>query len=150
MPTCDSCGANLPDGITCEDDFHQFLYWEFQYPDLWPGHHLMVLCYHIQHPHLYSKEGLRGAHDLLRQFVATDITPQAMRQKIKKQVDSGNRQHKIRGTGTDQGHYPRIIPWPMHARDVVNGGYPHYVENVQAWAQAIYNTLLSEGLLLSV
>lgn len=149
MPICAVCGAALPDGTTCEDDFHQFLYWEFEHPDLGQVHHLMVLCYHIQHPHLYSEDGLRGAHELLRQFVATDISPHAIRQQIKEQVDSGNRQHTIRGTGTNQGRYPRTIPWTMHARDVVNGGYPHYIENVQTWAHAIYQNLLSEGILLS-
>ena len=67
--TCPACGANLPGGLTCEDCFHQMLFWENEESLLGEVHHLMVLCYHLQHPHLYSQEGLANAAGLLIDFV---------------------------------------------------------------------------------
>ena len=147
MPICDTCGAHLPDGITCEDDFLQFLYWEFENPELLPAHHLMVLCYHIQHPHLYSEEALKLAHQLLKQFVTTDITPEAMRERMKALVDSSKRQNKIRGTTNNHGRYPYLMPWTTHARDVVLAGPACYVGSIHAWAQSVFKTLVLENIL---
>ena len=55
---CSECGETLADGRTCADDFHQLLFWENERPELGEVHHLLVLCYHLQHPSLYSAEGL--------------------------------------------------------------------------------------------
>ncbi len=58
---CPDCGALLQPGESCRAYFDQMLYWETEEPSRWAVHHLMVLCYHLQHPHLYSPETLAGA-----------------------------------------------------------------------------------------
>lgn len=55
---CAACGALHFADATCQDDFYQMLYWESELMaesvDLMETHFLMVACYHLQHPHLYS------------------------------------------------------------------------------------------------
>ena len=52
LERCPECGAVLHDGETCEAYFHQMLFWEAENPANGEVHHLAVLCYHLQHPHL--------------------------------------------------------------------------------------------------
>src|SRR5262245_38185795 len=92
---CSECGSAWRDRQTCQDHFHQMLYWEFEYPDLGVVHHLMVLCYHLQHPSLYSPEGLRYSMQLLVDFVERGVSPQESRQRSRVIVDSANRKWKI-------------------------------------------------------
>jgi len=55
---CPQCGVPWTDGRTCRDDFDQMLYWENEVPENGAVHHLMVFCFHIQHPEKSSPEGL--------------------------------------------------------------------------------------------
>ncbi|HVU13156.1 MAG TPA: DUF5946 family protein [Phototrophicaceae bacterium] len=139
---CPECRADWSNGSTCEDDFHQFGYWELaDFEHLGVVHHLMVLSYHLQHPSLYSPEGLAGAKGLLVDFVARGMTPQQTRQRDRPKVDSGVRKYKITGTADAHGTYEYPVTWTMRAADVVAGGEAHYVENIRAWAQSIYAAL---------
>lgn len=144
--TCPECGADWSDGITCEDDFHQFGYWELaDIENLGVVHHLMVLSYHLQHPSLYSPDGLKFSAGLLVDFVARGVTPQQVRRRDRDKLDSGSRQFKIKGTPEAHGAYARPVAWTMHAQDVAKGGTAHYVQNVRAWAQSIYDALEASG-----
>jgi hypothetical protein len=143
---CPECGADWSEAITCEDDFHQFLYWEMgDMENLGVVHHLMVLSYHLQHPSLYSPDGLKFSMGLLVDFVARGVTPQDVRQRDRDKLDSGNRQFKIKATAEAHGSYAHPIEWTMRAQDVVAGGSEHYVENVRAWAQSIHDALKVSG-----
>ncbi len=104
-------------------------------------HHLMVLSYHLQHPSLYSPEGLTHAQNLLVDFVTRGVTPQQIRQRDREKVDSGKRTFKITGTPEAHGSYTHPVVWTLRACDVVAGGTERYVENVTAWAQSIYEAL---------
>ncbi len=56
---CPECETPWTNGHTCQGSFYQMLGWESERPSvLGEVHHLMVLCYHLQHPSLYSPEGL--------------------------------------------------------------------------------------------
>lgn len=70
---CPECGAAWVGQKMCQDDFHQMLFWEAENPAYGEVHHLMVLCYHLQHPSLYSPEGLTEARKLLAEFVEREI-----------------------------------------------------------------------------
>jgi hypothetical protein len=113
--SCPECGALWPEGTTCQDYFHQMLLWEAKNPALGEVHHLTVLCYHIQHPSLYSPEGLIFAHQLLVDFVEKGVTPQKVRQQQRSNVASNQRRWKVTGTPTAHGSYNRPLPWPMTA-----------------------------------
>jgi hypothetical protein len=143
MQNCPECGAPWDDGLTCADHYHQMLIWDYEHTDF-AVHHLMVLCYYLQHPSLYTPEGLEQAKGLLADFVARGQTPQEVRQQSRAQVDSSKRTWKIKGTATAYGSYPQPIPWTMTAADVVAGGVESYCEQVWQWAQTIYEMFQAE------
>ncbi len=138
---CPECGAAWADGQTCQEFFHQMLFWENEVPALGEVHHLMVLCYHLQHPSLYSTEGLRHARRLLAEFVEEGLTPQASRRRNRERVDSGQRKWSITARPGDKGRYERPPQWAMTAADVVGAGRAAYREQVVEWARSIHLAL---------
>lgn len=141
MPQCPECGAAQRENWTCEDDFHQMLFWENEHPALGEVHHLAVLCYHIQHPSLYAPEGLKNAIQLLTEFVEGGVTPQRVRRERCASVDSGNRTWKIKASENSHAIYPDPIQWRITAADVVAAGVDHYCDQVRRWAQFTCATL---------
>lgn len=141
---CPECGADWSGGLTCTDHFHMMLNWEFEYnmPDV---HHLMVLGYHLQHPSLYSPQTLKDSMLMLVDFLEGGVTPQMMRKKIGKAVDSGVRKHKITGTPDSHGEYAHPVRWTMTAADVTSGGVEHFYANVRLWASSILAALREAG-----
>jgi hypothetical protein len=138
---CPECGAELRAGRACVDDFHQLLAWESEFPPLGEVHHLMVLAYHLQHPSLYSPQGLAEARKLLDQFVGQGASPQDVRRRNRAKLNSSNRDWKITGRPGARGSYGRDMPWTMRAADVVAGGPEHYIDNVRTWALGIREVL---------
>lgn len=144
-PTCPECGADWSQA-TCEENFHQFLYWEqADIEHLGIVHHLMVLSYYLQHPSLYAPDGLAFAKGLLVGFVVRGITPQEVRQREAANLDSGKRAYKIKATPESHGAYQHPVTWTMRASDVVAGGAENYVANMRVWAQSIYDSLHRSG-----
>lgn len=142
---CSACGAEISVDHTCETDFHQFMFWEQEFPEVYIVHHLMVLGYYLQHPHLYSPQGLDGAKHQLEEFIEMDISPEAMRQKIRKSVDSGKRDFPITAREGQLGKWEHPFTWTMRACDVVAGGAENYIENIRKWARSIYDDLKASG-----
>ncbi len=135
---CAECGASWINGQTCEDHFHQLLYWEAENPTCGAEvHHLMVLCYHLQHPSRYSSEGLNEARRLLAEFVDHDLSPVEVRQRNRSRVDSSRRNWKIKGTAASHGSYAHAMEWKITAADIVAGGAENYCDNVRGWAQSV-------------
>lgn len=142
---CPECGAEWADGKTCQDDFNQMLAWEFGQPELWEAHHLTVLSYYLQHPSLYSAEGLNNGKWLLIEFVQNGLAPEEMRTRNRDKVDAGKRAWKLRATGDAHGAYANPVEWPITAAQVVTGGTSGYCDNVRAWAESVYAALESSG-----
>jgi hypothetical protein len=141
---CPACGADWTDGQTCIDHFHLMSAWELD-NQLYDVHHLMVLCYHLQHPGLYSPEGVALAKKLLVEFLEDGIDPQAMRRHIGGVVDSGKRSYRIKGTSGSQGKYANSVRWEMVAADVTRAGIKRYYDSVQRWADSILQVLHESG-----
>lgn len=142
---CPECGTSWRDGVTCQDHFHQMLYWESEDPARFGEvHHLMVLVYHLQHPSLYSPETLRGGMSMLESFL-NGTTPQQMRQQMRDKVDSGKRTWKVTGTPESHGAYEHPVQWTMTAADVIAAGRDNYCDSVRAWARAAYESLKAAG-----
>jgi hypothetical protein len=140
--TCPECGAAWDAGQTCETYFHQMLFWEAEEPAYGAEvHHLMVLCYYLQHPSLYTPDGLNGARRLLVEFVERGTSPVEVRQRNRDRVDSGKRNWKIKATATLHGSYDQPMAWSLTVADVVAGGSDKYCANVRAWAKSINETL---------
>ncbi|MCA9912049.1 MAG: hypothetical protein KC496_01815, partial [Anaerolineae bacterium] len=108
------------------------LAWEWQY-NLQEMHHLLVLCYHLQHPSLYSPEALEYAQWELAQFIEEGITPQQMLHEIRRTMQDT----KIKGTPEHHGKYAQPIAWEMFIGDVVAAGHTRYYASVQQWARSI-------------
>ncbi len=117
------------------------LYWEAEVPARGEVHHLMVLCYHLQHPSLYSPDGLRHALGLLQDFVAHGKAPAEVRRRQRQQVASDQRAWKITARPGAHGAYDRRIAWTMTAADVIAGGADAYCDNVRLWAASIYRAV---------
>lgn len=143
---CPECGASWRDDLTCQDHWYQALAWESEYPDkTLAAHHLLVLCYHLQHPHLYSPQGLEEAQRLLAAFVQEGMTPAEARRRQRDAVDSGRRAWKITGTPTSYGAYTHPIQWPMTMGDITSGDLDGYIARVQAWARSTLEALKTSG-----
>ena len=117
------------------------LYWENEVPALGQVHHLTVLCYHFQHPNLYSPQGLRYAVRLLRDFIEGDVTPQQARVRNRARVDSHRRAWKITAAPASYGGYLNPVHWKLTAADVIASGAENYCAAVQQWAQSIHSDL---------
>jgi hypothetical protein len=140
---CPDCQADLGENKSCESYFHQMLFWEHEDSANWRVHHLTVLCYHLQHPALYSPEGLEHGRHLLQQFVMEGLSPERVRQQQKYKVASGNRSWNIKGTADSHGRYNQPINWRMTAADVIARGIERYCESVELWAAVIYDQIES-------
>ena len=145
---CPECGTSWTAETTCETYFHQMLFWETENPANWAVHHLTVLCYHAQHSHLYSPDGLRYAQGLLVDFVERGLMPDQVRQQRRETVASGNRAWNISSRSAEAGRYPHPIAWTMTAADVVAAGSDAYIESVQHWAESVLMDLKASGNLM--
>jgi hypothetical protein len=145
IQTCPECAAAWQDGKTCQDDFYQMGYWELENPALQVVHHLMVLCYHLQHPSLYSPDGVKEGKRLLVDFLERGLTTEQVRERNRDRLDSGKRTFKIKGTPGSQGSYDHPVTWMMRAADVTAGGAAAYIGNVEAWARAVLVGLRESG-----
>ena len=142
---CPECGATWQAGGNCESQFHQMLYWEDENPRRGAVHHLTVLSYHLQHPTLYSPEGLEYGKQLLVDFLEGGGTPQQVHKRRQVEVDSGQRSWKIPGTPEAHGTYQHPVRWNITAQDVVKAGAEAYIQQVQEWARLILADLRSSG-----
>jgi Family of unknown function (DUF5946) len=61
------------------------LFWENENPGYGQVHHLMVLSYHLQHPSLYSPEGLSAAIHLLTDFWERGVPTEEVRKRNRRQ-----------------------------------------------------------------
>lgn len=134
---CPECGAPLAAGQTCRDHFDQMLFWESEDPSRWAAHHLMVLCYHLQHFSLYSAAGLAQARMLLADFLTRGRSPEEARRDNQALVNYGRREWTVTARPGDSGAYERPIAWTMTAADVVAGGAEAYVANVRRWSETV-------------
>lgn len=138
---CTECGAVLAEGTTCETVFHQMLFWEAEFPELGVVHHLMVLCYHLQHPSLYSQDGLVAGIELLTTFVRDGRSPAEVRRASSDKVNSNTRQWKVTARPDSKGAYAYRVTWTMRAGDVVANGADHYIDSTREWAQSVYESI---------
>ena len=138
---CPECGAPQLEDRTCQEDFHTLLGWETEYAGYGDVHHLTVLSYHLQHPSLYSAEGLTFAKGLLVDFLEKGKSPQDVRRESKGKVNSGKRSWKIRGKPGSHGSYDHPVEWTMTAADVARAEHFRFIESVRTWAESILRAL---------
>lgn len=144
--TCPDCGAVRADRLTCQDDFYALLGYESEISDLTPDMHmLMVLSYYIQHPRLYSPEGLAWAIHQLIDAVEKGLPPAEIRRRGRDAVASDKRDWKVTGTPERHGSYSKPVPWSLRAADVVAAGKERYSASVTAWSTSVLDALKAAG-----
>jgi hypothetical protein len=143
IQVCPECGTVWHHVETCQDYFYQMLYWEAENPNYSVVHHLMVLCYHLQHPSLYSPEGLREAIQLLIDFLERGVMTEQVRRRNRNALNSSTRTWKITGTPASHGAYEHQIAWTMTAADVIEGGQDRFCDSVRAWARSVCDLIES-------
>lgn len=141
---CPDCGAIWDARGTCEENFHSMLAREYEDAEAGAVHHLTVLCYYLQHPRLYAPEGLRYAQRLLAEFVEQGTPPPDVRQRIRRQVDSGQRAWKIAAKSGESAAYAHPVAWTLRVADAASGD-GLYADRVHAWAQSVIEALRVSG-----
>ncbi len=142
---CPSCGAHWHDNVTCEDHFRQMLAWDFSDAQAGAVHHLTVLCYHLQHPHLLSQEGLVGQMELLRLSIEEAYSPSELRAYNRPLADNATRKTPISARPDNIGAYKQPIAWSMTCSYVTEIGLEGYPDRVRQWASSVMNTLRAVG-----
>ncbi len=142
---CQECRAEWR-GNTCADAFHQALAWDFQDPaGAGIVHHLTVLCYNLQHPGIYSPEGLSHAIGLLVEFVEEGKSPVEIRKSEDGLLQNDRRQWTVTARAGNYGAY-RVAPhWTMTVLDAVAGGIEEYPQRVRVWAKTVLQALKKAG-----
>lgn len=131
---CVQCGGHFSEDETCQDRFHRGQLLEVEQPACYAVHHLSVPCYMLQH-NIYSQPGWLHARQLLWEFVHAGLTPQYLRQRDRRKVDSGQRQFSI----TRGPKLPSVeqIRWRYTVADVRLDTAENYCADVCRWAAII-------------
>ena len=132
--TCPQCGATLSPDQTCQDLFNVGQLKEVEQPDYYAVHHLSVPCYMLQH-NVYSREGWPVVRNLLRQFIAGEMTPAMVRKQNRSKFDSGQRKWSI----TKGPKLPGVedIQWTFTVSDVRLDTAEIYCADVRRWAESV-------------
>jgi hypothetical protein len=134
-PNCPQCGAATLPGETCHGRFGLCLALEYQNPAAFGAvHHLMVLCYMLQH-NAYSREAWLEARNMLAQFVQEGVTPAEIRRQNRARLDSGRRAGSI----TKEAKLTEVnaIQWTRTIADVRLDNPDSYCADVVQWATAV-------------
>jgi hypothetical protein len=140
--TCPECGAPVPDGGSCRDNFHALLLLESEIPG-GPGevpHFYAVASYGLQHPDSMNYTAATLAR--LRESVADMLDGRAtiadIRRRTRRAAEGPVR--VTRRPGDEEVPWQRG-GWPMTVVDVCAGGTEGYAERVRDWARSVRDTL---------
>jgi hypothetical protein len=137
VTTCSECGAPL-DGRNCRDYFNDLLALEWQVPG-GPGeraHFLAVASYNLQHPSQFSPATLAGLRETLSDVLANRATIADILMRARAAADGETRVRRRPGD-PDHGLPNWPTRWPLTVRDVCGVPVSRYLEQVQAWANAV-------------
>jgi hypothetical protein len=139
---CPECGAPVPVGGSCRDNFHALLLLESQVPG-GPGelpHFCAVAAYGLQHPDgmNYTVDALAGLRAGLADVLAGRATLAELRRRTRRAVNGSARVTRRPGEAPASW---RRGGWPMTVADVCSAGVDAYCERVVLWARSVRDTL---------
>ncbi len=142
---CPVCGAELPEGATCQSVFDEFLVLEFTDPGYGAVHFLTVACFMIQHER-YSDESLRWLQPNLRAYLDEGRTNEKLRQSARHTTNQPNRTWKVL-CAADAAPLPKIA-WAMTLADVAGhfSDADAYGDLIRQWARTSLRQLAEAGL----
>jgi hypothetical protein len=144
---CPECGTELHGVLSCNEYLEKMIAWDFSdFAAIGQVHHLTVLCYYIQHPSHYSKEGLQIAISILKKTVEENLSDKELYTEESEIFSSSKRDWKVSGNLDNYGSFEPPIQWSMTVSSVVCDGIAKYKEHVKEWSQLIYADLEKAGL----
>jgi hypothetical protein len=146
--SCSECGAPVPDGSTCRDNFHALLALESQIPVAAGAvaHFRVVAAYGLQHPDSmnFTEGTLIDLRDALADELAGRATIDKIRRRMRYTAEGTTRITRRQGEAAVAWHRGT---WPMTVADVltVDSGADAYAELVAAWARSVCAALNTHG-----
>jgi hypothetical protein len=143
MPdACPECGAPIPDGGSCRDNFHALLLKEGEVPGV-PGsiiHFYVVGTYVLQHPDSMNStaEALTGLRAALADSLDGRITVDALLRRVRQGAEKAGRVTRRPG---EPGVRWRRGGWPMNVADVLAADADTFADVVTRWARSVRETL---------
>ena len=151
MEYCPECGAPVPDGGSCRDNFDAPLLLESQIPGRsdYQSHFYAVTSYILQHPDTmnYKADAFAGARQNLADMLDGTATIYEVRQRMRRAADGPTRVVRRPGDPVPTGH---TGTWPVTIADVLSLSAncdptaTDYAAHVLRWAQSIRQTLATE------
>jgi hypothetical protein len=139
---CPECGAPLPDGGTCRDNFHALLALEAGVPRAAGTivHFYTVACYGLQHPDSmnYTGEALAGLRAALEGALGGRTSLHDLRRRVRRATNGCQRVTRRAGDAAVPWHRGR---WPMTVADMLRADAVNYADLVMRWARSIRDTL---------
>jgi hypothetical protein len=140
--SCSECGATVPEGGSCRDQFHALLVLESEIPG-GPGetaHFYAVGSYVLQHPEGmgYTAQAIAMLRGQMAARLAGRATMEQVRGRVRQATDGPAR--VIRRPGDAATRWP-VLAWPMTVADVLVGGVEGYQGRVAAWAESLIAAL---------
>ena len=115
MAQCPECGADWPEGRTCQSIFDEFLVWEFQDPEYGAVHFLTVAAFMTQHGR-YTDEGQAWIKQKLHENLEENRPVDLIRRMANRETSQANRKWKV---VREPGDPPaKRITWDMTIVDV--------------------------------
>jgi hypothetical protein len=144
---CPECGAAVPEGGSCRDNFHALLLLESEIPG-GPGalpHYHAVACYGLQHPDSmnYTAGALAGLRTGLADSLDGRATLREVRRRTRRAAEGPTRVTRRPGDPVVRWRRGR---WPMTVADVLTGAADAsvYAERVLRWARSVREALDSD------
>lgn len=143
---CPECGAALPPGRSCREQFQALLLLESQVPGAiggWP-HFYALAAYGLQHPDEFfpTAEAQADMYASVVDALAGRGTVDDIRRRAARGAEQGGRTTRPAGEGAVR---PRVEKWPLTVVDVYAGGVEGYAERVERWARSVCETSDTAG-----
>jgi hypothetical protein len=138
---CPECGAQVPEGGSCRDNFHALLLLESEVPGLEPLMHFYVVgSYNLQHPDSmnFTAEALAGLRANLADSLDGRKTIDQIRRVTRRNANGAARVTRRAG---DAEVSWRPGGWPMNVADVCKADVHTYADHVLCWARSVRDTL---------
>lgn len=130
---CPDCGAPINEEDSCTNRFYRFLAPELADAEYGVVHHLTVAAYMLQHPNRLSKRGWQAMRELLAQALDPGLTPEALRAKMRSEVDSGRRSWSLVKGPRPQP--PAGSTWSLTILSVDETNPAQYRAGIEQWAR---------------
>jgi hypothetical protein len=139
---CPECGAPVPPGGSCRDNFYALLSLEGGFPGA-PGsilHFYAVASYNLQHPDSagLATSALHGLRHGLAEMLDGKLTLDELRRQMRRVTDGSTRVQRRPGEPVPV--WSRG-PWSMTVVDVLAATAASYPELVERWARSVRDTL---------